>query len=102
MEQVFVAPRRVFTPWERLWVRRGGSSCRGARAGEMFGVPIPVNQPTVPGSLASTPSSSATLPNSQSQTVVVENPMSVDKSGKLFVASLPYSLCKFSTYIKKY
>ncbi|GER52611.1 zinc finger protein LSD1 [Striga asiatica] len=46
-------------------------------------VSIPMNQPTAPGSLASTPSTSAGLPNSKSQTVVVENPMSVDKSGKL-------------------
>ncbi|XP_062012503.1 protein LSD1 [Rosa rugosa] len=36
-------------------------------------VPIPVHRP----------STSASMPHSQSQTVVVENPMSVDESGKL-------------------
>ncbi|KAL6523358.1 hypothetical protein OROGR_016961 [Orobanche gracilis] len=46
-------------------------------------VPMPMHRPIGPPSSASTPSSSAALPNSQSQTVVVENPMSVDKSGKL-------------------
>ncbi|KAL3637010.1 hypothetical protein CASFOL_019309 [Castilleja foliolosa] len=40
-------------------------------------VPIPMHRPAGPPSAASPPSSSA------SQTVVVENPMSVDKSGKL-------------------
>ncbi|KAK4485585.1 hypothetical protein RD792_008228, partial [Penstemon davidsonii] len=46
-------------------------------------VPIPMHRPNGPPSSTSTPSSSAGLLNSQSQTVVVENPMSVDKSGKL-------------------
>ncbi|KAL0339928.1 UNVERIFIED_CONTAM: protein LSD1, partial [Sesamum radiatum] len=46
-------------------------------------VPIPMHRPNGPPSSAPTPSSSTALPNSQSQTVVVENPMSVDKSGKL-------------------
>ncbi|KAK4404606.1 protein LSD1 [Sesamum angolense] len=40
-------------------------------------VPIPMHRPNGPPSSAPTPSSST------SQTVVVENPMSVDKSGKL-------------------
>ncbi|POO03269.1 Zinc finger, LSD1-type [Trema orientale] len=45
-------------------------------------VPIPVHRPngTNPGTM---PSTSAPMPHSQSQTVVVENPMSVDESGKL-------------------
>ncbi|XP_019415968.1 PREDICTED: protein LSD1-like isoform X2 [Lupinus angustifolius] len=38
------------------------------------------NGPTNPGTVSSTPTS---MPHSQSQTVVVENPMSVDSSGKL-------------------
>ncbi|XP_022853637.1 protein LSD1-like isoform X2 [Olea europaea var. sylvestris] len=46
-------------------------------------VPIPMHRPNGAPTSASMPSSSAALPNSQSQTVVVENPMSVDKSGKL-------------------
>lgn len=46
-------------------------------------VPIPMHRPSGVTTSASMPSSSAALPNSQSQTVVVENPMSVDKSGKL-------------------
>ncbi|CAI9782931.1 unnamed protein product [Fraxinus pennsylvanica] len=46
-------------------------------------VPIPMHRPNGAPSSASMPSSSADLPNSQSQTVVVENPTSVDKSGKL-------------------
>lgn len=46
-------------------------------------VPIPMHRPSGVPTSASMPSSSAALPNSQSQTVVVENPMSVDKSGKL-------------------
>ncbi|XP_022870540.1 protein LSD1-like [Olea europaea var. sylvestris] len=46
-------------------------------------VPIPMHRSNGAPSSASMPSSSADLPNSQSQTVVVENPMSVDKSGKL-------------------
>ncbi|KAL7097487.1 hypothetical protein ACP275_10G147800 [Erythranthe tilingii] len=46
-------------------------------------VPIPMHRTIGPPSSASMPSSSAAMPNLQSQTVVVENPMSVDKSGKL-------------------
>ncbi|XP_051151800.1 protein LSD1-like [Andrographis paniculata] len=46
-------------------------------------VPIPMNRPNGPATSASTPSSSAAPQTSQNQTVVVENPMSVDKSGKL-------------------
>ncbi|KAE9608223.1 putative transcription factor interactor and regulator LIM family [Lupinus albus] len=38
------------------------------------------NETTNPGTVSSTPTS---MPHSQSQTVVVENPMSVDSSGKL-------------------
>ncbi|GMN58806.1 hypothetical protein TIFTF001_027904 [Ficus carica] len=44
-------------------------------------VPIPVNRPN--GIHSTMPSTSAPMPHSQSQTVVVENPMSVDESGKL-------------------
>ncbi|XP_042050306.1 protein LSD1-like [Salvia splendens] len=46
-------------------------------------VPLPMHRPVGPASPAPMPSGSAPLPNPQSQTVVVENPMSVDKSGKL-------------------
>ncbi|CAI9098431.1 OLC1v1035076C4 [Oldenlandia corymbosa var. corymbosa] len=46
-------------------------------------VPIPMHQSTGAPTSAPMPSTSAGLTNSQSQTVVVENPMSVDKSGKL-------------------
>lgn len=42
-------------------------------------VPIPVHRPNG----ATVPSTSTAMPHSQSQTVVVENPMSVDESGKL-------------------
>ncbi|KAJ4702786.1 Protein LSD1 [Melia azedarach] len=44
-------------------------------------VPLPANRPmSTPGTL---PSTSMPMPHSQTQTVVVENPMSVDESGKL-------------------
>ncbi|KAG8635757.1 protein LSD1 isoform X2 [Manihot esculenta] len=43
-------------------------------------VPLPANRPN--GAAAMIPSTS-TSPHSQTQTVVVENPMSVDESGKL-------------------
>ncbi|KAK6932039.1 Zinc finger, LSD1-type, partial [Dillenia turbinata] len=46
-------------------------------------VPIPVNRPNGTAVSGSMPSSSTVLPQSQSQTVVVENPMSVDESGNL-------------------
>lgn len=42
-------------------------------------VPIPVLRPNG----TNVPSTSAPMPHSQTQTVVVENPMSVDESGKL-------------------
>ncbi|KAF8408762.1 hypothetical protein HHK36_004831 [Tetracentron sinense] len=42
-------------------------------------VPIPVHRPNG----ATMPSTSTAMPHAQSQTVVVENPMSVDESGKL-------------------
>ncbi|KAJ0975768.1 hypothetical protein J5N97_017733 [Dioscorea zingiberensis] len=44
-------------------------------------VPIPVNRPN--GSATMPPSTSAPQTHTQSQTVVVENPMSVDEKGKL-------------------
>ncbi|CAM8910879.1 unnamed protein product [Rhodiola kirilowii] len=46
-------------------------------------VPIPVSRPNETGVSASTPSTSTAMPHSQNQTVVVENPMSVDESGRL-------------------
>lgn len=46
-------------------------------------VPIPVHRPNVAVNSGMVPSTSASMPHSQSQTVVVENPMSVDESGKL-------------------
>ncbi|PSS04930.1 hypothetical protein CEY00_Acc20790 [Actinidia chinensis var. chinensis] len=46
-------------------------------------VPIPVQRPNGTAMSASMPSTSAAMPNSHSQTVVVENPLSVDESGKL-------------------
>ncbi|KAK9267105.1 hypothetical protein L1049_009524 [Liquidambar formosana] len=44
-------------------------------------VPIPLHRPS--GTATPMPTTSAPMPHSQSQTVVVENPMSVDESGKL-------------------
>ncbi|XP_002300492.2 protein LOL2 isoform X1 [Populus trichocarpa] len=44
-------------------------------------IPLPANRPNGIGGTA--PSTSMPLPHSQTQTVVVENPMSVDESGKL-------------------
>ncbi|KAJ6950611.1 hypothetical protein NC651_004326 [Populus alba x Populus x berolinensis] len=44
-------------------------------------IPLPANRPNGIGGTA--PSTSMSLPHSQTQTVVVENPMSVDESGKL-------------------
>ncbi|CDP03017.1 unnamed protein product [Coffea canephora] len=46
-------------------------------------VPIPMHQPSGTVTPPLMPSTSSGLAHSQSQTVVVENPMSVDKSGKL-------------------
>ncbi|KAL6992177.1 histone demethylase SWIRM1 [Sarracenia purpurea var. burkii] len=46
-------------------------------------VHIPVHRPNGTTTSASMPSASTPMPSSQSQTVVVENPMSVDESGKL-------------------
>ncbi|KAF5944882.1 hypothetical protein HYC85_018959 [Camellia sinensis] len=46
-------------------------------------VPIPMHRPNGATTPASMPSTSAAMPHSQTQTVVVENPMSVDESGKL-------------------
>ncbi|KAK2981149.1 hypothetical protein RJ640_013471 [Escallonia rubra] len=45
--------------------------------------PIPMHRPYGIVTSASTPSTSAAMPQSQTQTVVVENHMSVDESGKL-------------------
>ncbi|KAK3038280.1 hypothetical protein RJ639_029868 [Escallonia herrerae] len=45
--------------------------------------PIPVHIPYGIVTSASMPSTSAAMPRSQMRTVVVENPMSVDESGKL-------------------
>ncbi|KAB1201655.1 Protein LSD1 [Morella rubra] len=44
-------------------------------------VPIPVHRPN--GTANSGATTSTAIPSSQSQTVVVENPMTVDESGKL-------------------
>ncbi|KAK1283867.1 Protein LSD1 [Acorus calamus] len=44
-------------------------------------IPIPVNRPN--GTVPTPPSTSALSSNASSQTVVVENPMSVNESGKL-------------------
>jgi hypothetical protein len=46
-------------------------------------VPIPVHRPNGSANSGAIPATSASMPHSQSQTVVVENPMSVDESGKL-------------------
>ncbi|KAA8544812.1 hypothetical protein F0562_019597 [Nyssa sinensis] len=46
-------------------------------------VPLPVHRLTGTATSASMPSTSTAMPHSQNQTVVVENPMSVDESGKL-------------------
>ncbi|KAF3438430.1 hypothetical protein FNV43_RR21192 [Rhamnella rubrinervis] len=46
-------------------------------------VPIPVHRPSGTANFGMVPSTSAYMPHSQSQTVVVENPMSVNESGKL-------------------
>lgn len=46
-------------------------------------VPIPAHRPNGTANSGMVPSTSAAMPHSQSQTVVVENPMSVDESGKL-------------------
>ncbi|XP_021674600.1 protein LSD1 isoform X2 [Hevea brasiliensis] len=44
-------------------------------------VPLPANRPN--GATGMIPSTSTSTPHSQTQTVVVENPMSVDESGNL-------------------
>ncbi|XP_010439582.1 PREDICTED: protein LSD1 isoform X2 [Camelina sativa] len=46
-------------------------------------VPLPTNRPNGTACPGTMPSSSTSTPPSQTQTVVVENPMSVDESGKL-------------------
>ncbi|KAH7529511.1 protein LSD1 isoform X1 [Ziziphus jujuba] len=46
-------------------------------------VPIPVHRPGGTANSGAAPPTSASVPHSQSRTVVVENPMSVDESGKL-------------------
>ncbi|KAL9329563.1 hypothetical protein ACSQ67_004566 [Phaseolus vulgaris] len=46
-------------------------------------LPIPVNRPNGTTNAGTLPSTSTSMPQTQSQTVVVENPMSVDSSGKL-------------------
>jgi hypothetical protein len=46
-------------------------------------LPIPVQRPNGTTNSGTLPSTSTSMPQSQSQTVVVENPMSVDSSGKL-------------------
>ncbi|WVZ26630.1 hypothetical protein V8G54_005174 [Vigna mungo] len=46
-------------------------------------LPIPVHRPNGTANTGTLPSTSTSMPQSQSQTVVVENPMSVDSSGKL-------------------
>ncbi|CAL0306534.1 unnamed protein product [Lupinus luteus] len=47
------------------------------------GFPIPVHSPNGMTNSATVPSTSTSMPQSQSHTVVVENPMSVDSNGKL-------------------
>ncbi|CAJ1938256.1 unnamed protein product [Sphenostylis stenocarpa] len=49
-------------------------------------LPIPVHRPNGTTNVGTLPSTSTSMPQSQSQTVVVENPMSVDSSGKLQVS----------------
>nr|GMD04172.1 protein LSD1 [Ipomoea batatas]GMD06275.1 protein LSD1 [Ipomoea batatas]GMD09568.1 protein LSD1 [Ipomoea batatas] len=46
-------------------------------------VPIPSHPPNGSATSSSAPPSSTAAPRSQNQTVVVQNPMSVDESGKL-------------------
>ncbi|KAG5025322.1 Protein LSD1 [Glycine max] len=46
-------------------------------------LPIPVHRPNGTNNAGTLPSTLTSMPQSQSQTVVVENPMSVDSSGKL-------------------
>ncbi|EFH44778.1 predicted protein, partial [Arabidopsis lyrata subsp. lyrata] len=46
-------------------------------------VPLPTNRPNGTACPGTMPSTSTSTPPSQTQTVVVENPMSVDESGKL-------------------
>ncbi|RZB65309.1 Protein LSD1 isoform D, partial [Glycine soja] len=46
-------------------------------------LPIPVQRPNGTANSGTVSSTSSSMPHSQSQTVVVENPMSVDSSGKL-------------------
>ncbi|XP_054802767.1 protein LSD1-like [Prosopis cineraria] len=46
-------------------------------------VPNPVHRPNGTTNSGTAPSTSTSMPHSQGQTVVVENPMSVDASGKL-------------------
>ncbi|KAK2975288.1 hypothetical protein RJ640_022737, partial [Escallonia rubra] len=46
-------------------------------------VPIPLHRPSGTSTSAPIPPSSTAKPRSQSQTVVVQNPMSIDESGKL-------------------
>nr|GMD08003.1 pre-mRNA-splicing factor SLU7 [Ipomoea batatas] len=56
------------------------------RPSEMAGdarVPIPSHPPNGSATSSSAPPSSTAAPRSQNQTVVVQNPMSVDESGKL-------------------
>ncbi|XP_010449175.1 PREDICTED: protein LSD1 isoform X1 [Camelina sativa] len=51
-------------------------------------VPLPTNRPNGTACPGTMPSSSTSTPPSQTQTVVVENPMSVDESGKLVSISI--------------
>ncbi|KAF5742407.1 hypothetical protein HS088_TW09G00455 [Tripterygium wilfordii] len=46
-------------------------------------LPLPANRPNATLASGAVPPASTVIPQSQSQTVVVENPMSVDESGKL-------------------
>lgn len=46
-------------------------------------LPIPAHSPDGMTNPATIPYTSTSMPQSQSQTVVVENPMSVDSNGKL-------------------
>ncbi|QHO03588.1 hypothetical protein DS421_13g433440 [Arachis hypogaea] len=46
-------------------------------------LPIPVHRPNGTTNYGTVPSTSTSMPQSQTQTVVIENPMTVDSNGKL-------------------
>ncbi|KAK7328515.1 hypothetical protein VNO77_22624 [Canavalia gladiata] len=59
--------------------------CISPVSGQMINgrLPIPVQRPSGTANSGTVSSPSLSMPRSQSQTVVVENPMSIDSSGKL-------------------